>query len=170
MQVYAESFAERWQVHPHLSSIPSGFLLSSQNATCRPASTCCHWLSQTFEILQCACIQMQHRLVDSTRSISRARFARDAQAQGPYIKSFCMHPGWAESVGARTAMGGLFKSMGNRIRSSEQASLWIVFSASVHHSRCARTDPNCEQRPECQLRLQLCIRRALTQLCGWHVK
>jgi len=62
-------------------------------------------------------------------------FAERWQAQGPYIKSFCMHPGWAESVGARTAMGGLFKSMGNRIRSSEQGADTAVWLACEDESK-----------------------------------
>lgn len=56
--------------------------------------------------------------------------------QGPdgELYSYSMHPGWAETVGARTAMGGLFKSMGNRIRSSEQARAlprWMSLSAPI---------------------------------------
>ena len=47
-----------------------------------------------------------------------------------------MHPGWAESVGARTAMGGLFKTMEGRIRTTEQVptdDAWTAFPYDCKH-------------------------------------
>lgn len=42
--------------------------------------------------------------------------------QGSGVGSYSMHPGWTETVGARTAMGGLFDRMEGRIRSPAQGS------------------------------------------------
>lgn len=42
------------------------------------------------------------------------------QAAGGNTGSYSMHPGWAETGGARDAMGGLYDKMEGRIRTPEQ--------------------------------------------------
>lgn len=56
-------------------------------------------------------------------------FAERWQAAGVNIGSYSMHPGWAETGGARDAMGGLFDKMEGRIRTPEQGADTAVWLA-----------------------------------------
>jgi len=53
------------------------------------------------------------------------------------VGSYSMHPGWTDTVGARTAMGGLFKNMEGRLRSLQQGAdtaVWLALEVPFKRS------------------------------------
>lgn len=66
--------------------------------------------------------------------------------------AYSMHPGWTDTAGARTAMGGLFKNMEGRLRSLQQGAdtaVWLSLEVRALMHVAALLQPVRLLRPHC---------------------